>query len=79
MSETPKNSGWGGARPGAGGPKGKRKPIGPRPGTVPKRGVTLTLPVELLERLDKLAADTGRSRNAVLVSLLDTAMAQAEP
>lgn len=36
--------------------------------------VTLRLPVELLEKVDKVADETGRTRNDVIIKCLDFAI-----
>lgn len=39
--------------------------------------VTLRLPVELLEKVDKVADETGRTRNDVIIKCLDFAIDNA--
>ncbi len=55
----------GGSRPGAGRKKGP-----------PVKRVALTLPVDLLDRIDKLAYSTTEGRSAYIAMLLEKALKQ---
>ena len=61
-------AGWGGKRPGSGRPKGIRKPY---------KSVTLSLPVEYVERLHRAAKKSGLSINGFVKRAIDSELEES--
>ena len=63
MEDTRESTGgWGGKRPGSGRPKGIRRPY---------KSVTLSLPVEYVEKLHRAAEKSGLSINGFIKRAID--------
>lgn len=61
---------WGGARKGAGRPK--------KPPTERMKAVTFSLPMQLVERIEEVAKETGINKSALVTSILKRSKALQE-
>ena len=61
-------AGWGGKRPGSGRPKGIKRPY---------KSVTLSLPVEYVEKLHRAAEKSGLSINGFVKRAIDSELGES--